>query len=48
MPPFPKPDFSYEYRISSQINALREYMETKPGALSPELLRGGWHAHELP
>lgn len=35
MPPFPKPNFSYEYRVSSQINALRQYMDAKPGRAIP-------------
>jgi endonuclease/exonuclease/phosphatase family metal-dependent hydrolase len=35
MPPFPKPAFSYEYRLSSQIDALRRYRDTKPGRAIP-------------
>jgi endonuclease/exonuclease/phosphatase family metal-dependent hydrolase len=52
MPPFPKPNFSYEYRISSQINALREYRETKPGRAIPaktvdRLLLATWNVANL-
>jgi endonuclease/exonuclease/phosphatase family metal-dependent hydrolase len=35
MPPFPKPDFSYDYRVSSQVNALRRYRDSKPGRQIP-------------
>jgi endonuclease/exonuclease/phosphatase family metal-dependent hydrolase len=35
MPGFPKPGFSYNYQTASQINALREYRDTKPGRAIP-------------
>lgn len=35
MPPFPKPGFKYDYRLSSQIGALREYRDMKPGRAIP-------------
>jgi endonuclease/exonuclease/phosphatase family metal-dependent hydrolase len=52
MPPFPKPTFSYEYRISSQINALRQYRDTKPGRAIPEkavdrMLLATWNVANL-
>jgi endonuclease/exonuclease/phosphatase family metal-dependent hydrolase len=52
MPPFPKPAFSYEYQLSSQINALRQYRETKPGRAIPakaqeRLLVATWNVANL-
>lgn len=52
MPPFPKPTFSYEYQLSSQINALRQYREVKPGRAIPakaadRLLMATWNVANL-
>src|ERR687894_279540 len=52
MPPFPKPAFSYEYRLSSQIDALRRYRDTKPGRAIPSkaadrLLVATWNVANL-
>lgn len=52
MPPFPKPNFSYEYQLSSQINALRQYRDTKPGRAIPSkaadrLLVATWNVANL-
>src|SRR5918998_3985417 len=52
MPPFPKPAFSYEYRLSSQIDALRRYRDTKPGRAIPDkraerLLVATWNVANL-
>ncbi len=52
MPPFPKPAFSYEYRLSSQIDALRRYRDTKPGRAIPakaadRLLVATWNVANL-
>lgn len=35
MPPFPKPNYSYEYDVSEQIDALRAYRDTQPGRATP-------------
>ncbi len=48
----PKPTFTYEYQLSSQINALRQYRETKPGRAIPakaadRLLVGTWNVANL-
>ncbi len=52
MPPFPKPTFSYDYRLSSQMEALREYRDTKPGRAVPtkaqdRLLVATWNVANL-
>lgn len=52
MPPFPKPAFSYEYRLSSQIDALRRYRDTKPVRAIPakaadRLLVATWNVANL-
>src|SRR5918998_4416091 len=52
MPPFPKPAFSYEYRLSPQIDALRKYRDTKPGRAIPSkaadrLLVATWNVANL-
>jgi hypothetical protein len=52
MPPFPKPTFSYDYRLSSQIEALREYKDTTPGRSVPakakdRLLVANWNVANL-
>jgi hypothetical protein len=52
MPPFPKPTFSYDYRLSSQIEALREYKDTTPGRSVPtnakdRLLVANWNVDRL-
>ena len=52
MPPFPKPKFSYDYHVSAQIDALREYRETKPGRAIPDktadrLLLATWNIANL-
>lgn len=40
MPPFPKPSFSYNYVVSSQIEALREYERTRSGRAIPDKAAG--------
>jgi len=52
MPPFPKPNFSYEYQLSSQIDALRDYRDTAPGRAIPtkaadRLLVATWNVANL-
>jgi hypothetical protein len=52
MPPFPKPGFSYNYRASSQITALRRYRDSKPGREIPpkahdRLLLATWNIANL-
>jgi hypothetical protein len=52
MPPFPKPDFSYDYRVSSQLSALRRYRDSKPGRQIPpkapdRLLLATWNIANL-
>lgn len=52
MPPFDKPDFTYDYQVSSQINALRAYRQNKPGrAISSKatdrLLVATWNVANL-
>ena len=49
MPPFPKPDFSYEYRPSSQINALRVHKVTRavPEKAADRLLVATWNVANL-
>jgi endonuclease/exonuclease/phosphatase family metal-dependent hydrolase len=49
---FPKPNFSYEYQLSPQIDALREYRDTKPGRAIPakvknRLLVATWNVANL-
>jgi len=49
---FPKPNFSYEYQLSSQIDALREYRDTAPGRAIPtkaadRLLVATWNVANL-
>lgn len=52
MPPFPKPSFTYNYRPSSQVDALRRYRDTKPGRGIPQkaadrLLLATWNIANL-
>ena len=52
MPPFPKPDFSYDYHLSAQVAALREYRDKKPGRAIParaqdRLLLATWNVANL-
>jgi hypothetical protein len=52
MPPFDKPDFTYDYQVSSQINALRAYRQNKPGRAIPSkatdrLLVATWNVANL-
>jgi endonuclease/exonuclease/phosphatase family metal-dependent hydrolase len=35
VPPFPKPSFTYSYRIDSQLEALRRHRDTAPGRSIP-------------
>ncbi len=49
MPPFPKPTFSYEYRPSSQLGALRAYKGTRaiPDKAADRLLVATWNVANL-
>ena len=52
MPPFPKPSFAYTYHLGSQLLALREYRDTKPGRTIPpkdpnRLLVASWNVANL-
>jgi hypothetical protein len=52
VPPFPKPAFTYSYRVDSQLEALRRYRDTKPGRAVPRktpdrLLLGTWNIANL-
>lgn len=40
MPPFPKPKFTYNYRVASQIDALQEYKQARPGRDIPDKASG--------
>jgi endonuclease/exonuclease/phosphatase family metal-dependent hydrolase len=52
MPPFPKPTFDFDYDVASEITALREYRDTKPGRAVPakaanRLLLATWNVANL-
>jgi endonuclease/exonuclease/phosphatase family metal-dependent hydrolase len=52
MPPFPKPSFTYNYRVDTQLEALRRYRESEPGRDVPEkagdrLLVATWNVANL-
>jgi endonuclease/exonuclease/phosphatase family metal-dependent hydrolase len=52
MPPFPKPSFEYAYNVATQIAALRNYRDTKPGRAIPakasdRLLVASWNIANL-
>jgi endonuclease/exonuclease/phosphatase family metal-dependent hydrolase len=52
MPPFPKPGFSYNYRLDSQLDALRRHRDTAPGRAIPakapdRLLLATWNVANL-
>lgn len=52
MPPFPKPSFEYNYQPAAQVNALRQYRDTKPGRQIPakaadRLLLATWNIANL-
>jgi len=52
MPPFPKPPFNFDYDVDSEINAMREYRDTKPGRAIPNkaldrLLIATWNVANL-
>jgi endonuclease/exonuclease/phosphatase family metal-dependent hydrolase len=52
MPPFVKPEFTYNYQVEAQINALRRYRDEKPGRRIPEkvpdkLLLATWNIANL-
>lgn len=52
MPPFDKPAFTYNYRVSSQIRILRAYRQNKPGRAIPSkaadrLLLATWNIANL-
>lgn len=52
MPPFDKPLFTYNYRVSSQIRILRAYRQNKPGRAIPSkaadrLLLATWNIANL-
>lgn len=49
---FDKPTFTYNYQVESQINALREYEQTKEGRAIPDkapgrLLIASWNIANL-
>lgn len=52
MPPFPKPSFSFAYQADVEIEALRQYRDTKPGRAIPKktsktLLVATWNIANL-
>lgn len=52
MPSFPKPTFAYEYDVNEQLQALRDYRDTKPGRAIPaksvdRLLVATWNIANL-
>src|SRR5215212_6362469 len=52
MPPFPKPDFAYDYEIDHEIEAMRRYRDTRPGRAIPaqvpdRLLLATWNVANL-
>ena len=52
MPPFDKPDFTYDYQVSSEIDALRAYRQNKPERAIPSkaanrLLVATWNVANL-
>jgi endonuclease/exonuclease/phosphatase family metal-dependent hydrolase len=52
MPPFPRPKFSYEYDLATEIKALRRYRDTEPGRRIPakapgRLLIATWNIANL-
>lgn len=52
MPPFPKPSVAYDYTVASQIAAVRQYRDTKPGRAIPakkanRLLLATWNIANL-
>lgn len=52
MPSFPKPSFSFNYRVNTEINALRNYRDTKTGRQIPtkadsRLLVATWNIANL-
>lgn len=52
MPPFPKPTFTYDYRLASQLAALRRYRDEAPGRQIPakaadRLLLATWNVANL-
>jgi endonuclease/exonuclease/phosphatase family metal-dependent hydrolase len=52
MPPFEKPGFQYHYHTQAQINALRDYRDSKPGRQIPpkspqRLLIATWNIANL-
>lgn len=52
MPSFPKPPFAFDYQVSTEIEALRNYRDTKPGRKIPakaqdRLLVASWNIANL-
>jgi endonuclease/exonuclease/phosphatase family metal-dependent hydrolase len=52
MPSFPKPKFDYDYQVASQIEAVRQYRDEKPGRQVParqpgRLLLATWNIANL-
>jgi endonuclease/exonuclease/phosphatase family metal-dependent hydrolase len=52
VPPFPKPTFTYDYRLDAQLEALRRYRDTEPGRSIPakssdRLLLATWNVANL-
>ena len=51
MPPFPKPDFEYEYDLPTQRTALREWRDDErhvPGKAPDRLLIATWNVATPP
>ncbi len=49
---FPKPDFAYDYQVPAEVEALRQYRDTKPGRAIPakapdRLLVATWNLANL-
>lgn len=52
MPPFPKPDFQYQFNVASEIDALKTWRDTKEGRAIPpkqdgKFLLGSWNIANL-
>ena len=52
MPSFPKPSVAFDYQVSAEIDAIREYRDTKPGRSIPDksrdrMLLASWNIANL-
>ena len=52
MPSFPKPSFPFSYQVNAEVDALRDYRDTKPGRQIPaksqnRLLLASWNIANL-